>query len=404
MRKIVAARMEISGTGCFICALQEDNVVQDLLLTAGGPFRRSVLGNIYVAEVENISNNMQLAFVRFSPDQRCCIRLSETDDLIYVNPKNPETPLKPGDQVLIRITKEAMKGKQASGSAELSVAGRYLAVSSKGHGIGVSRKLDPETRERLKGLLSSQGTFPYSVVIRTNAADASPEAVIEEAEELQTVLNRIIRQGIHRSLYSCLYSPPDPVLVFVRDMWKPGTEIVTDEPFCFDQIREILSVNPGLQTGDVPLRLYSDKLLPLYNLYNLKSVLDEATHERVWLKSGGCIVIQPAEACTVIDVNTGKNIRRQETEKAFLDTNLEAAREIARQMRIRSLSGIILVDFINLKDVHDREILMETMKNLLRNDPDGAQVIDMTALQIMEITRKKTRPPLKEIISALYKS
>ena len=186
---------------------------------------------------------------------------------------------------------------------------------------------------------------------------------------------------------------------------------MTDLPSVYEEAQEILGnmkylapvqKEPGdlLEQNDPfsgsVLQLYQDPLLSLAGLYSLRSVIESALHKKVWLPEGGFIVIEQTEAAVVIDVNTGKNISHADTEELFLKTNLSAAREISRQMRLRSLSGIILVDFINMQDPRNRQVLADTLRELLSSDTARASLIDITPLQIAEITRQKKYPPLRE--------
>ena len=148
------------------------------------------------------------------------------------------------------------------------------------------------------------------------------------------------------------------------------------------------------------LRLYEDKILPLHKLYGIEAHLDNALRERVWLKSGAYLVIQPTEALTVIDVNTGKCISKKKDDEAYLKINLEAAKEAARQIRLRNLSGIILVDFINLSKEEYMDELLRVFRQELQKDPIATSLVDVTKLQLVEVTRKKVRKPLHEIVTA----
>ena len=163
--------------------------------------------------------------------------------------------------------------------------------------------------------------------------------------------------------------------------------------------KEVQSYLLEMQPEDIEkLRLYEDKLLPLHKLYSLENHLKNALHERVWLKSGAYLVIQPTEALTVIDVNTGKCISKKKDEQGYLRINLEAAKEVAKQIRLRNLSGIILVDFINLKEESSMEELLGFLQKELKKDPIVTTFVDVTKLQLVEITRKKIRKPLHETI------
>ena len=169
-------------------------------------------------------------------------------------------------------------------------------------------------------------------------------------------------------------------------------EILTDDRELFEQMTEYFQENQPEDTAK--LRFYEDRLLPMEKLYSLDCHLKEALGERVWLKSGGYLVIQPTEALTVIDVNTGKFDGNKNQQDTFLKINLEAAREIAREIRLRNLSGIIVVDFINMDAAENRKLLMEEFASWLKRDPIKTTLVDMTALELVEVTRKKLRKPL----------
>ena len=154
---------------------------------------------------------------------------------------------------------------------------------------------------------------------------------------------------------------------------------------------------------ELELRLYEDHLLPLSRCYRLEHLIQEALKPRVWLKSGGFLVIEPTEALTVIDVNSGKSSRKGDPQDHYRKVNLEAAEEIARQLRLRNISGIILVDFIDLKAREDQEMLLQRMKELVQTDPVKVQVVDYTRLNLMELTRKKVRRSLREQVKAVDK-
>ena len=193
-----------------------------------------------------------------------------------------------------------------------------------------------------------------------------------------------------------VYKTPSAYLCDIRDGYANAlTEIVTDDQTIYAQIKEYLET---YQEEDLDkLRLYEDHQITLSALYNIEKRLDEATREHVWLKSGAYLIIQHTEAFNVIDVNTGKAIAgKKKAQETFLKINLEAAREAARQIRLRNLSGIIIIDFIDLLDKKDQEILMRELADLFRKDPVKTTVVDITALNLVEITRKKVRKPLHE--------
>ena len=236
------------------------------------------------------------------------------------------------------------------------------------------------------------------MVVRTNAAQAEADTLKEEFERLSQICRRVLTVGRHQSCFSRVYQEPPAYAAGIRNYNQEQLlEIVTDDSRIYDTLAAYLS---EYQPEDrEKLRLYEGAPPNLDQLYGISNALEQALRERVWLKSGAYLVIQPTEALTVIDVNTGKYTGRKKLRETFLQINLEAAREIARQLRLRNLSGIILADFIDMERPEDREQLMNVLGQALKQDPVKTNLIDMTPLGLVEITRKKVRKPLKEQVA-----
>ena len=231
-----------------------------------------------------------------------------------------------------------------------------------------------------------------TLIVRTNAgALQSDEPLLAEARILSDTLAHIQEIAKTRTCYSCLYRSRPDYVSFVENAYRTEyDEVVTDLPEVFQNLQETCGQN------DIPLRLYEDALLPLCKLYSVEARMEELFEKKVWLKSGGYLVIEPTEALVSIDVNTGKYEAGKEREETFFRINMEAAEMIALHLRARNLSGIILVDFINLKSREKEVALLEHMRRLLKRDPVHANALDMTALGLMELTRKKVSPSLAE--------
>ena len=210
-----------------------------------------------------------------------------------------------------------------------------------------------------------------------------------EYKSLSAAFRQITEKGTHAVLYTCLHSGENAFLHMLKSVRTQDIrEIVSDDP---PVTKEAVKWAEVYASEILPrIRLYSDPLLPLYKLTRLEKVLDEIRQKRVWLDCGGFLVIEKTEAFVSIDVNSGKYDARKKTEDAFREINLSAAREAVRQMRLRNLSGVILIDFINMNEPEHDEELMETLRTLLKEDPLKPQLVDMTPLHIVEITRKKT--------------
>ena len=206
--------------------------------------------------------------------------------------------------------------------------------------------------------------------------------------------------GRSRTCFSCVYKTEPFYISAVRDANSRNLEeIVTDSPEISRQISDYLDTNSPEEKEK--LRFYEDKLLPLYKLHRLETALEEIQHEKVWLNSGGFLVIQQTEAFVSIDVNSGKFTGKKKMQETYRKINLEAAKEIARQLRLRNLSGIILIDFINMENPDHQDELFHVLQKYLRKDPVKSRAVDITPLHILELTRKKVRKPVIEEIREL---
>ena len=292
----------------------------------------SKIGGIYLGKIQNVAKNIDACFVEILPGELCFLPLREAGAAYLTNRKADGT-LKAGDELVVMVTRDAQKTKRASATA------------------------DPA---RMKQLLCKNGSTPE------NASEAL-QSLLEPSEAVYEVLEQMA----------------DP---------SEYSEILTDDPQIYRQLSE----------GDHPLlkqksiRFYDDPAISLRLLYSLERGMEEALDTRVWLKCGGYLVIEPTEAMTVIDVNSGKNEAKKAGEDTYYQVNLEAAEEVARQLRLRNLSGIIIVDFINMAEKERQKELLETLKNLTAGDPQHPRIVDMTPLGLVEITRKKSHPTLAE--------
>ena len=362
----------------------------------------NILGNIYVARVKNIVKNLYAAFVEIAPGRNCYLDLRDAKEPILLN-RSYDGRLVDGDEVMVQVVKEAIKTKPPAVTCALSLDGKYCVISKGKPGIAYSAKLSEGTKERIRRGFRVSG-FPleeyaksFGIVVRTNAKELGEDLAPLEQEigELSVRLERIVENGIHRTCYSALLQKPAGYLQKLRDMQAGWCEeIVTDEEGIYEEIRSFAEGNPDFRLPAV--RLYQDERLSLAKLYNVEQKLKEALGKMVWLKSGGYLLIEPTEALTVIDVNTGKAVCKKEVQETHFQINMEAAEEIARQLALRNLSGIIMVDFINMKKEEYREALMSHLRELVRKDSVKTTLVDITALGLVEITRMKKNRPLVE--------
>ena len=291
-----------------------------------------------------------------------------------------------------------MKGKLPALTTNLNFSGKYLVLTTGNRKIGFSSKLSKEESSLLNKWLEEERNLPdrpYGLIARTNAAEATKEEFLHELEFLKKQYAKVAVHGRNRTCFSLLYESEPFYLAAVRDIYtRDLDEIVTDIPSIYRKISEYLS---EFQTDKLEiLKLYQDKLLPLYKLYSLEGAVDEVRREKIWLKSGGFLVIQQTEAFVSIDVNSGKYTGKKKAEETYRKINLEAAEEISRQLRLRNLSGIILIDFINMQNPDHQDELFHVLQKHLRKDPVKCKAVDITPLHILEMTRKKVRRPVIE--------
>lgn len=360
----------------------------------------SILNNIYVGKVERILENINAAFVSLGKEGNGYFPLKEQEEAIYTFGRRGNPPLRAGDEILVQVCRSAMKGKLPALSGNLNFPGKYLVLTSGNKKIGYSAKLSKEEKARLKKWveeLTLKEKLPYGIVVRTNAGEALKEEFFREYAYLKRICERTIQKGPGRVCYSLLYEAEPFYLSMIRDSYLEDLEeIITDIPSFYQRTEEYLEdLSPGEKQK---LRFYQDKLLPLSKLYSLESAAEEIQKEKIWLKSGGFLVIQQTEAFVSIDVNSGKYTEKKKASETYRKINREAAREIARQLRLRNLSGIILIDFINMENPDHQEELFHLLQKFLRRDRIKTKVVDITPLHILEMTRKKVAPPVIETL------
>ncbi|MDY3918142.1 MAG: ribonuclease E/G [Candidatus Limivivens sp.] len=388
-RKLILVRLKDK----ILTALLEDGQVCEL--HCDEEKRDSLLGNIYIGKVRNIVSNIQAAFIEIENGIQCYYSLSDNKTPIYTKKGNSKKMV-PGDELLVQVCRENLKSKPPAVTSNLNFTGNYVVLTTENRNIGLSAKLTSEEKKLLRTWIAPFEDERFGFIIRTNAREVSQEVFQDEVRLLIDHYENLIAKAKYRTCYSILHkNNPATWLTALRDTYKENlTEILTDDPVLYTKIKEYLE---QYQKEDLDkLRFYEDATLPLIKLYSLEAALESALKERVWLKSGAYLIVQPTEALTVFDVNTGKFDGRRQKQDTFLKINLEAAREIARQIRLRNLSGIIVIDFINMDSEEYRKELMDFFAAELRKDPVKTTLVDMTVLELVEVTRKKVRKPLYE--------
>ncbi len=374
---------------------ENDHAAELSCLPAGG---ESILGNIYVGKVKNIAANISAAFIEIANGRLCYYALNDNDAPIFTTPKKKNT-LVAGDELLVQVSREAVKTKAPTVTANLNFAGKYLVLTSGKHHLGLSSKLSPEDKQRLRTIAEPFLGKDFGIIVRTNAAEASEDELRAELGELTEAYRHTVETGRNRACFSLVYKEPSAYAARLRGLRADSfNKIVTDRA---DIYRELKAYLTDRQPADLPkLYFYEETAPSLDSVYGLSKAFEEAGKERVWLKSGGYLVIQPTEALTVVDINTGKYTGKKKKDDTFLKINLEAARELARQLRLRNLSGIIVADFIDMDREEDKQTLMAVLASELKKDPVRTSLVDMTPLGLVEITRKKVQKTLAEQVNS----
>lgn len=359
----------------------------------------SILGNVYRARVSNLSPNINAAFVDIKKGESCYLSMDD-----YHGEK-----LKVGDLVTVQVVRDKIKTKRYAVTTDIFLQGDY-AVTTLFAPVGVSSKITDSARKKelktlMQNLLIAEQDAQFYLaegnvaeierikkltlggIIRTQAEHAEDAAITREIEGQARLLYSIMKKSEYATQYTCLYHTEVEYIKDIRRMHAlQDVEIVTDIPEVTEAISEI-----PLYTDEYTLTLR----------YSLASLLEKTLSKRAYLKSGAYLVIEPTEAMTVIDVNSGKSIKGKNAEEQFLKINIEAAKEIARQLRLRNISGIVMIDFINMKEESHNHELMKNLAEYVRTDPVRTTVVDMTKLGLVELTRQKGKRALHEVFSEI---
>lgn len=357
---------------------------------------RHLLGNIYVGKVKNIVPNIGAAFVEIESGVNCYYDMKDAEHAVFTH-KIGKKPLCIGDELVVQISKEAVKTKAPTVTGNISFTGRYAVLTHGNTRIGVSSKIPKKVREEYKERLRQFQNDRFGIIVRTNAKDAPFQDVLDEISRLKAEYEKIMSAAPTRVCFSCLRSAPPSYISDLKNVYMEGMEeIIVGDPELYTRIQAFFAAEIPEKEG--LLRLYDDSAFPLGKLYSTQTAIEKALREKVWLRNGGYLVIQPTEALTVIDVNSGKSAGKGKNEEGILKINLEAARETARQIRLRNLSGIIIIDFINLESEENVGLLLKEFRMRLAGDPIQTTLVDITPLNLVEVTRKKVHRPLYEQI------
>ncbi|MCY7373880.1 MAG: Rne/Rng family ribonuclease, partial [Spirochaetaceae bacterium] len=395
--RVMAVRQTAARTQ--IAVLEDDVLVEHYVSTASSS---GLLGNVYLGKVQNVLPSMEAAFVDIGKGRNAVLYAGEVNwDAAGLDgqPRRIELALKSGDPVLVQVTKDPIGHKGARLTSQISLAGRYLVLVPGGAMTGISRKLPENERSRLKAVLKRVVPEGAGVIVRTAAEGASEEELARDVARLTAQWEDIERKSTKGSAApTLLYGEPDMTIRVVRDIFNEDfASLVISGDDAWDMVEPYVShVAPDLR--DRLSRWTSEE--DIFTARRVDEQLTKALDRKVWLPSGGYLVIDRTEAMIVVDVNTGKFIGQGgNLEETVTKNNIEAAEEIVRQLRLRDLGGIIVIDFIDMVLESNRDLVLRRLLECLGRDRTKHQVAEVTSLGLVQMTRKRVGQGLHEAFS-----
>ena len=415
-------------------ALVENGQVAELYVERSSD--RGIGGNIYKGRVVRVLPGMQAAFVDINLEKAAFLYVSdihrpmeEVERLLLnscdngggegaaVEPEDPsaqeageeipvpreyievpiEERLQEGQEILVQVAKEPIGHKGARITTHITLPGRHLVLMPTMDHIGVSRRIENEKeRKRLRELMCEIKTLHCGFIVRTAAEGEEPEKLQAEVDFLMKLWTNVQRKSEHAAVPSLVYQELDITLRAVRDLFtKEVDRLVIDSE---EEYRKVVAFTetfmPSLQSE---VELYSGDE-PIFDAYGIEMEIQRALSKKIWLKSGGYIVIEMTEALTAIDVNTGRYVGKRNLEETILKTNLEAVKEIAYQLRLRNIGGIIIIDFIDMEKEPNREKVFNALREAMRKDKSKTNILRMSELGLIEMTRKRTKESVGQVL------
>jgi ribonuclease E len=364
-------------------------------------------GNIYLGKVQNVLPGMEAAFVDIGTPKNAVLYRGDVhydkDDVEGGGKRDDvriEQLLRPGQTVLCQVTKNPIGTKGARLTQEVSLPGRFVVLIPNSSTYGISKRLPDEERKRLRKVLDEVKPPEHGVIVRTAAENAT-------TDELRRDVARLVRQwkdidGLAKrsKAPALLYQEPDMAVRVIREEFnREYRAVVIDDRALYDEVKQYVGeISPEL-ADRVEHYDPSVEALPLFERFHVHEQLHKALDRKVWLPSGGSLIIERTEALTVIDVNTGKNVGTSSLEETVFRNNLEAADEVARQLRLRDIGGIIVIDFIDMEIRKNRDEVIRRFRDALSRDKTRTQVFDISELGLVEMTRKRVSEGLVESFS-----
>ncbi len=384
-------------------AILVDNVLEDMFFERDTYDR--IAGNIYLGRVKDVLPGMQAAFIDIGIDRNAFLHISDLYPLLskeqlkqwHNNKLGIQHVLQPGQQLMIQVVKEPIGTKGPKVTCKVTIPGRYYVLLPLEHRINISRKITNDNeRDRLRELSRELIRNEYGVIIRTNALNRKKEDLNFDYQYLDHLWKTVKNKESAANAPALLYQNVGLIKQLVRDYLSSDIDkLVVDSEEEYKKIVEMVDkIAPALKKR---IHLY-ERRRPIFTTYGVEKELDRILQRRVWLDSGGYIIFDKTEALVSIDVNTGKYTGKKNLQDTVFKTNLEAAREIARQLRLRDIGGIIIIDFIDMAVQENRNMVLKTFEEELSRDRTKTAMLGLTELGLVEMTRKKVREGFGELI------
>ncbi|HEY0317404.1 MAG TPA: Rne/Rng family ribonuclease [Solirubrobacterales bacterium] len=370
--------------------------------------RRSIVGNIYKGKVDNVLPGMEAAFVDIGLERNGFLHVDE-----IVLPGGEQAPkrgrgsgrrinelIKPGQEIIVQVVKDPLKTKGARLSMNVSIAGRYLVYAPQGSGVGVSRRLSDSERDRLRKMVDRTYKGPGGLIVRTAAHGAKKSDFVREIAYLQRLNEVLDRRSQSTKAPALVFQEADLSIRVLRDVFLSEFEkAIIDSEKQYERVTNFFQRTAPELVGGV--ELYTESK-PLFEKWKIDQEIESTLSRRVDLPSGGYLIIDYAEALTVIDVNSGSFTGRGKggLEETITKVNTEAAEEAVRQLRLRDIGGIIVIDFIDMARASNRDKVLKTMRKALDADKSKSYVVEVSPLGLVEMTRQNVTDGVREILTA----
>jgi ribonuclease G len=401
-------------------ALLEDTTLVELQIERHG--EHGIAGNIYKGKVVRVLPGMQAAFVEVGLEKAAFLHASDLPGAGELPPEvaaqdgdapeivepaaRPPRELRPieerlqkGEDVLVQVAKEPMGSKGARVTAHISLPGRYLVYMPGNQHIGISRRIeDPAERDRLREIVEAERPAEGGLIVRTACEGTTKREIHDDVRFLTRLWGRLQKQATTATSPALVHADLDLVLRTVRDLFNSEVDrLVIDDPDAHARVLEFVT---GLMPRLAPRVHLYEGVTPLFDQHGVETKIARALERRVWLKSGGYLIFDQTESLTTVDVNTGRYVGKKNQEETVLRTNLEAAKQVVQQLRLRNIGGIIVIDFIDMEKAANRKKVFDALQDAVRKDKARSNVLRISELGLVQMTRKRTRESLEQLFTS----